>query len=79
MKFKIEGLALRGPYEIYWKIRNYGEEAKRANSLRGDIQKDTGTQSWSESTLSVGRHYVEAMIVKDGVCVAKSRQDVIVI
>lgn len=79
LKFKIEGSNIPRPYEVYWKIRNNGEEAKEAHSLRGDIHKDDGSQSWTERTLYIGHHYVEAMVVKDGVCVAKSRQDVIVI
>lgn len=78
LKFKIEKSNISEPYDVYWKIRNYGEEAERANSLRGDIQKDSGARSWSETTSYMGYHYVEAMIVKDGTCVAKSRQNVIV-
>ena len=79
LKFKLEGSNIPEPFDVYWKIRNYGEEAEEANSLRGDIHKDAGSRSWSESTSFIGRHYVEAMIVKEGVCVAKSRQDVFVI
>lgn len=79
LKFKVEASNIPEPYDVYWKIRNYGEEAEQADSLRGDIHKDSGTRSWAESTSYIGHHYVEAMIVKDGVCVAKSRQDVIVI
>ena len=67
------------PYDVYWKIRNYGEEAERADSLRGDIHRDDGSRMWTERTSYIGHHYVEAMIVRNGVCVAKSRQDVIVI
>ncbi len=33
----------------------------------------------TETTSYIGHYYVEAMIVKNGVCVAQSRQDVIVI
>ncbi|MFB0838758.1 cyclic GMP-AMP synthase DncV-like nucleotidyltransferase [Arthrobacter sp. E44] len=79
LKFKIEKSNIPEPYDVYWKVRNYGEEAERAGSLRGEIQKDSGARNWIETTSYVGYHYVEAMIVKDGSCVAKSRQDVIVI
>lgn len=79
LKFKIQGSNIPEPYDVYWKIRNYGEEAEQADSLRGDIHKDNGSRTWTERTSYVGHHYVEAMVVKDGVCVAKSRQDVIVI
>lgn len=67
------------PYDVYWKIRNHGEEAAQANALRGDIHKDDGSHTRRESTSYIGHHYVEALIVKDGVCVAKDRQPVIVI
>lgn len=79
LKFRIEHSNVPEPYNVYWKIRNYGEEAERADSLRGDIHEDDGTRTRSERTSYLGHHYVEAMIVKDGVCVAKSRQEVIVI
>lgn len=78
-RFKVEQSNIPEPYDVYWKIRNYGEEADQANSLRGDIHKDPGTHIWSEHTSYIGHHYVEAMIVKNGICVARSRQDVIVI
>ena len=79
LQFEIEGCTVQEPYDVYWKIRNYGEEAKLADSLRGDIHKDDGSRVWKETTSYIGHHYVEAMIVKEGLCVSKSRQDVIVI
>jgi hypothetical protein len=79
LKFKIEASNIPQPYEVYWKIRNYGDEAGSADSLRGDIHKDDGSRTWTETTSYIGNHYVEAMIVKNGVCVARSRQNVIVI
>lgn len=79
LRFKVEGSNIPEPYDVYWKIRNYGEEAERANALRGDIHKDAGSRTRTETTSYIGHHYVEAMIVKNGVCVARSRQDVIVI
>lgn len=79
LKFKIESLNVPEPFDVYWKIRNYGDEATHAQSLRGDIHKDDGSRTWSESTSYIGHHYVEAMVVKGKICVARSRQDVIVI
>ncbi|MEW1950781.1 cyclic GMP-AMP synthase DncV-like nucleotidyltransferase [Pseudarthrobacter sp902506025] len=78
LRFRIEKSNIPEPYDLYWKVRNYGEEAERADSLRGEIRKDGGARSWSETTSYTGYHYVEAMIVKDGTCVARSRQNVIV-
>ena len=62
-----------GPYEIKWKIRNFGEEAKRANALRGQIHDDMGSETRSESTLYHGEHYVECYIIKNNKCVVFGR------
>jgi hypothetical protein len=31
-----------GPYQIYWKVLNRGEEAQRRNCIRGQIVPDNG-------------------------------------
>lgn len=62
-----------GPYQVKWKIRNFGEEAKRANGLRGQIHDDGGSETHSESTLYHGEHYVECYIIKNNKCVALGR------
>lgn len=67
------------PHSVYWKVRNGGAEAARANALRGEITPDQNNNEKTETTLYMGRHYVECYVVKDGVVVAKSRQPVIVI
>jgi hypothetical protein len=58
------------PYTMKWKVRNYGEEAKQANDLRGQIYNDDGRESRTENTKYYGEHYVECYIIKNGVCVA---------
>lgn len=65
-----------GPVDVYWKVRNTGEEAIRADCIRGQVVKDNGTLIRTEPTAYRGRHYVEAYAVKDGVCVAITRQEV---
>ncbi len=75
IKFRIQH-NVPGPVEVYWKVRNTGEEAIRADCIRGQVVKDNGTLTRTEPTLYRGRHYVEAYVVKDGVCVASSRQEV---
>ena len=62
-----------GPYQIKWKIRNFGEEAKRANGLRGQIHNDMGSETRNESTLYHGEHYVECYIIKNNKCIAMGR------
>ena len=67
-----------GPVEVYWKVRNTGEEAITADCIRGQIESDDGTLTRSEPTKYRGRHYVEVYVVKDGICVAVDHQDVII-
>jgi hypothetical protein len=64
------------PYEIKWQVVNTGIEAARAghDQLRGgfnDGDGPMGTVRW-EKTSFRGTHWVEAFVVKAGVCVARS-------
>lgn len=63
------------PFEIYWKVKNRGEVAKRENCVRGQIVQ-TDELVHYEPTAFKGDHYVECYIVKNGVCIAKQRIDV---
>lgn len=63
-----------GPFELYWKVRNVGPEA--ADQLRGELIKDAGAMTRTETTLYSGRHYVEAYVVKDGQVLAMDCHDV---
>lgn len=78
IEFRVEACNVPAPYDIYWKVRNNGEEATERGQLRGEITKDQGDRRKKESTSYRGNHYVECYIVKDGVCVARARQAVIV-
>jgi hypothetical protein len=68
------------PYDLYWKVRNGGEEAaKSASGLRGEISKASdGDMTKMETTSYKGTHYVECYIVANGRVVARDRQTVIV-
>jgi len=57
-------------FSIKWKVRNFGDEAKNENGLRGEITDDFGSHSKEESTKYHGEHYVECYIIKDNRCVA---------
>jgi adenylyl/guanylyl cyclase-like protein with sensor domain/cyclic GMP-AMP synthase DncV-like protein len=64
------------PYEVHWQVVNTGSEASNAGSaqLRGGFEEgegSCGSVRW-ESTAYRGTHWVEAFVVKDGVCVARS-------
>lgn len=65
------------PFEVKWKVRNEGDEAKRRNCLRGEIiapNRMGGTRH--ENADFQGPHYVECYIVKDGIVVARDRINV---
>lgn len=66
------------PYDVYWKVRNHGLEAQLKGQLRGEITKDEGQQAKRESTMFAGNHYVECYVVKDGNCVARGRESVVI-
>jgi len=62
------------PFDVKWQVVNTGMEAADAEQLRGDFYESTETKTdvrW-ETTAYRGTHWVEAFIIKDGVCVAKS-------
>ena len=61
--------------DIYWKVRNVGNEALRLNQIRGQIIKTNNTIH-REKTLFKGAHYVECYLVKNGVCIARDRIEV---
>ncbi len=61
-------------YRVFWKVKNVGPEAERKNCLRGQILERG--RSISEPTSFFGNHYIECYIVKDGICVARTRVDV---
>lgn len=63
-----------GPYIVKWQVVNSGEEARAENQLRGDFYESNISQGHvrREPTKFLGTHWVEAFIIKDGVCVAQS-------
>lgn len=67
-------------YDIYWQVTNTGIEAQKVNQLRGDFYEshiEEGKKIRKESTLYLGKHYVEAFLVKDDACVGKSEPFVV--
>ena len=62
---------VREPYTIKWQVVNTGNEALEVGQLRGDFYDGTGNARW-EDTLYAGTHWVEAFVIKDGTCVARS-------
>jgi len=74
LKFYINKINIQKPYDIYWKVRNFGDEAEANNDLRGRITKGKNTKI--ENTKYKATHYVECYIVKNNECVAIDRIDV---
>lgn len=75
--FYIEDTNVEGRYEVKWKVRNVGEEAKRRNCLRGQIvHSNVGWNRRKETSNFFGPHYVECYIIKNNVVVARDRIDV---
>lgn len=60
----------------FWKVRNCGEAAYSRNCLRGRIVEGNQSGTWHEHASFEGPHYVECYVIKDGVCIARSRIDV---
>ena len=76
--FRLVGTDVPEPFQVFWKVRNHGEEAAGLGALRGELMADDGTRQQKESSLYVGHHYMECYIVKDGVCVAVAHEDVLI-
>lgn len=76
LEFSIVNCNVPKPFQVKWKVRNVGKEAIRRNQIRGQILNDGGNHKRIESSSFHGPHFVECYIIKDNVCVARSRIDV---
>lgn len=67
-----------GNYDVWWKVKNVGQEAKRRNYIRGEITRGNGKKSriHKESSVFYGPHYIECYVIKNGVCIAIGHLDV---
>ncbi len=70
LEFFIENTNVIEPFNIKWKVRNFGEEAGSKEDLRGEIVDDPGWRKKEENTKYKGEHRVWCYLIKDGVCVA---------
>ncbi len=66
------------PYSIIWKVRNVGPLAESKNRIRGQLESDKGRREKYESTSFGGPHYVECYVIKDEICVARDKVDVLI-
>ena len=67
------------PYEVHWQVVNTGQEAYRANGLRGGFYEGIGTYGHirKEDTQYSGTHWIECFIIKNGICRARSGEFVV--
>lgn len=68
------------PYDVKWQVVNTGKEANDAQGLRGGFYDSDSIDAidvrW-ETTLYKGTHWIEAFIIKDGICVARSGHKIV--
>lgn len=63
-------------HRVFWKAKNTGRDAARANCFRGEIREGTPGQPHIEPTRYRGQHSMEVFIVVDAVCVARATHQV---
>lgn len=73
LTFNVIRCTVPGDFELYWKVLNRGPEAIRLNKIRGQISRDAGHHSKSETTNFKGDHVVDCYAVQHGVVVATDR------
>lgn len=73
LSFEVTDISVEPPYDIYWKVLNRGDVARKKNEIRGQIVRDSGKMTNNETTTFSGDHVVECYCVKNGVVVAKDR------
>jgi len=74
LEFYIKNNTVPEPYIVYWKVRNFGYEAR--NDLRGEITPDNGFKTKTENTRYRGEHFVECYVIKDNICVARDKIEI---
>lgn len=80
LRFEVQ-TDVKRPYTVKWQVVNTGQEALNANQLRGDFyegSQNDSTINW-ESTSYKGTHWVEAFIIKDNSCVARSGRKLVLV
>lgn len=69
---------IKKPFQVFWQVVNTGDEAQNAGGLRGGIfpakSAGKGGLSHTEDTQFAGTHWIECFIVKNGFCVARSKE-----
>lgn len=74
LNFYVAGHDIEGQFDLYWKVLNRGDEARRRDCIRGQIEHDRGGHNTrKEETNFKGDHIVECYAVQHGVVIATDR------
>lgn len=73
LTFSVAETDIPGPYSLFWKVLNRGQEAIKRDCIRGQIVADDGHKEKVERTNFKGDHVVECYAVVDGIVVATDR------
>lgn len=73
LRFYVVEHNISGQFQVHWKVLNRGAEAIKKDCIRGQIMRDDGSMSITESTSFSGDHIVECYAVQNGVVIAKDR------
>jgi len=73
LTFSVVETDIPGPYGLFWKVLNRGQEAINRDCIRGQIVADEGHKRNVERTNFKGDHVVECYALVDGVVVATDR------
>lgn len=73
LTFSVVDHDIKGDFDLYWKVLNRGEEARRRDCIRGQLHGDRGNLKRTEHTNFNGDHIVECYAVQNGVVVATDR------
>lgn len=69
---------IKKSYYVMWQITNNGEEARVAKCLRGDFERSNeGENGRLEYTQYKGCHSVQCFIIRNNICLAKSKDYII--
>lgn len=73
IRFRVE-TNTPSPFKVHWQVVNTGNAARAVGGLRGgfyDSDDEGGNIRWEGSEYP-GTHWIEAFIIKEGVCVART-------
>ena len=73
LSFSVGATDIVGPYGLFWKVLNRGQEAIDRDCIRGQIVADEGHKMKVERTNFRGDHVVECYAIVDSVVVATDR------